>query len=140
MPTAVSLAEIDEEIEGKLVKITGEVIETRGNYVFIDDGTDEVVIYIKASTNINKSIFTEGDKVEVVGIVSQTKNGDRLLPRYDTDILKIGSVKGEQAVQESNKPTNQVNQYFIAIIIFMGVIIGWLAYKQYKLKINSKIS
>jgi len=140
LPTAVSLAEIDEEIEGKLVKITGEVIETRGNYVFIDDGTDEVVIYIKASTNINKSIFTEGDKVEVVGIVSQTKNGYRLLPRYDTDILKIGSVKGEQAVQESNKPTNQVNQYFIAIIIFMGVIIGWLAYKQYKLKINSKIS
>ena len=133
LPTEISISEIDETIEGKLVKIAGQVIEVRGNYVFIDDGTDEAMVYIKSSTNIDKAIFNEGDKVEVLGIISQTKSGYRLLPRYNTDILPVGSVKGveEQASQPSD---NSMAKYFIAVIIFLAAVIGYLVYQQVKLK------
>ena len=136
LPVEISLAEVDESNQGQLVKIAGEMIEIKGSNIFIDDGTGEAKIYLKSSTGINKSLFKEGEKIELVGIVSKSGSDYRILPRYETDILILGEVKGESAQGEQAKEINGNNKYFIAIIIFMGLIISWLVYKQYSYKLK----
>ncbi|PIY78521.1 MAG: hypothetical protein COY82_02055, partial [Parcubacteria group bacterium CG_4_10_14_0_8_um_filter_35_7] len=89
----VKIGQIGEELEGSLVSLEGEVIEKRGNSFYIDDGSDEVRIYIKSSTNIGKLELKEGDRVKIQGILSEIKSGYRILPRYKSDIEKIGDEK-----------------------------------------------
>lgn len=136
LPLAISAADIDESNLGQLVKIAGVILEVKGNYVYIDDGSDEAKIYLKSSAQIDKSLFIEGQNIELVGIVSNSNSGYRLLPRYNTDILRLSEIKGEQAENINNQLNTSDQKYFIAIIIFLGLIISWLAYWQYILKIK----
>jgi hypothetical protein len=130
LPEDILISDIGEALEGRFVKITGEILEVRGSYVFVDDGSDEARVYIKSTTNIDKKIFNEADQIEIVGIVSQTKSGYRLLPRYDTDILIVGSIKGEQEEMEENSIKNNNERYLFAIIVFLTVVISFLLYRQ----------
>lgn len=133
MPVAVSLSEIGADTQGQLVKIAGEIIEMKGNYIFLDDGSDEAKIYLKASAQIDKSLFKEGERIEVVGIVLQSAGGFRLLPRYETDILRVGEVQG---AQEENKPApeNNKRKYLLAVGVFVFLFLAWFGYRQIKLK------
>lgn len=85
-PKEVKTGEIDEDLEGSLVMITGEVIEKQSNYLYLDDGSGEVKVYFKKTTGIKRPELKEGDWVKVVGIVSQYGEEYRLLPRYQNDI------------------------------------------------------
>lgn len=134
IPIPVLLSDIDELYLSQLVKVAGEVIEIKGSYIFIDDGTSEAKIYLKQSTGISKSFFKEGEKIELVGIVSKSGNDYRILPRYETDILRLGEVKGEEDKDITLDSSNQ--KYFVALIIFMGLIISWLLYRQYSYKLK----
>lgn len=125
-------AEIDETYQGQLVKIIGEVVEIKGSYVYIDDGTDETKIYLKSTVQIDKSLFKEGETIEIVGIVSKSNGSYRLLPRYNTDLLRFAEVKGEQ--DKNIEPVNKNKKYFIAIIIFIGLLISWLGYRKINFK------
>jgi len=136
LPSEIAIADIDELNLGQLVKISGVVIEVKGNNIYIDDGSDEAKIYLKTTAQIDKSLFKEGEQIELVGIVSNSNAGYRILPRYDTDILVLGEVKGEQETKDASAGNNQ-SKYLIAIIIFMGLIISWLGYRQFKLKKQS---
>lgn len=78
---------ISNESVGMLVKIAGEVIERKSSIIYLDDGTDEAEIYIKKSTGIGASGFNEGDSIEVIGIISKTKTGFRIMPRSVDDII-----------------------------------------------------
>jgi hypothetical protein len=86
-PAPVPASEIGEDLEGSLVQVIGEIIEIKGSSIFLDDGSDEVKVYLKKTTGIKKN-FQEGDIITVAGIVSQTSTGYRLLPRYQDDIKK----------------------------------------------------
>jgi len=95
-PITLTAADITKEYEGSLVKITGEISQKRGNSFYLDDGTEEVRIYIKDSTDISASSYTVGDRIAVSGIVSHTNSGFRLLPRGAEDITPVinGMVAG----------------------------------------------
>ncbi len=75
---------------GALVKITGDVTSLKSNYLYIDDGNSETVIYFRAGAKINKQDLKLGDKLEVTGILEQTKSGLRVSPRDNNDIKMIG--------------------------------------------------
>ena len=128
----ISTSEVSEEMVGSLAKIKGEVLEVKGSYIYLDDGSEEAKIYLKASTGITVKDLNikPGDNIEVTGIVSNASGGYRLLPRYITDIMKIGEVKGDFATSTSAENTkSQAWKYFSAIIVFLILIITWLVWK-----------
>ena len=84
---------IDEESEGRLVVVTGEIVETSGKTFYVDDGSGEIKILIKSSTGIETPEKKRGQYAGIVGIVSQYGTDEegnlsyRILPRYATDII-----------------------------------------------------
>lgn len=85
--------EIGEEQEGWLVTIQGEVSSTSGDTFYVDDGSGEIKVYIKESTAIDKPKMKKGEAVTVTGVVSQTRSGYRVLPRFQEDV-RLGRVAG----------------------------------------------
>jgi DNA/RNA endonuclease YhcR with UshA esterase domain len=88
---AVDIGDINEDMAGALVKIAGEITEIKTNYMYIDDGTDEVMIYFKRGAKIDKKKFKEGELAEVTGIVEQAKSNLQLWPRSQEDIIITGA-------------------------------------------------
>lgn len=89
-PQTVSAADVEEELEGSLVKLEGTIIDVgKGGMMLADDG-GEVPLVIKEGTGINARELAPGTKVSVAGIVSQTRSGYRVLPRAQEDIEVLG--------------------------------------------------
>jgi len=85
-PQVIEIKEVDYSLVGKLLKIQGQVIERTGARIFISDEQSEITIYIKEYAKINKGIIQEGDNLEIIGILNQSNDELRLLPRSDQDI------------------------------------------------------
>ncbi|MBI2476966.1 lamin tail domain-containing protein, partial [Candidatus Uhrbacteria bacterium] len=85
-PHDVALSSIGEETEGWLVRVTGVVSERDSNAYQLTDETGSARVDVKDTTGIIVP-FSVGDDVTIVGIVSQTKSGYRILPRDQQDIL-----------------------------------------------------
>lgn len=92
-PHVVETGEIDEDKEGWLITVAGEVVETDGDTFYVDDGSGEVKIFIKETTGIDKPAMKKGTKVTITGVVSHTTSGYRLLPRFQDDV-RLGLVAG----------------------------------------------
>lgn len=88
---AADVGDINEDMAGALVRIAGEITEIKTNYMYIDDGTDEVMIYFKRGAKIDKKKFKEGELAEVTGIVEQAKSNLQLWPRSQEDIIITGA-------------------------------------------------
>lgn len=65
------------------------VIEKTSPRIFIDDDTGELVVYLKKYAPIDKSGIKEGDRVEIIGVLSQSNDELWLLPRNNQDIQII---------------------------------------------------
>ncbi len=110
-PAAVNLSceSVTEELVGSLISVTGEVVDRKSSTVYLDDGTNEIMVYIKSSTGIDVKAIAEGEMMTITGIVGRTASGIRLLPRSSDDIIKkdpessggdVGQVLGEIAVSD----------------------------------------
>jgi hypothetical protein len=79
-----------QNYQNKLIKVTGEVVDTSGDTFYLDDGTGEVKIYIQSKTGIDKPTMHTGDIFEVIGIVDlYGTNNWRILPQNQDDIKLI---------------------------------------------------
>ncbi|MBI4652866.1 lamin tail domain-containing protein [Candidatus Kuenenbacteria bacterium] len=99
----IKINEINENTEGYLIKVKGEVIETSGDTFYVADDSMAclknktlnskcgIKVYIKESTKIEKPRMQKGDQVEVTGIVSQLGEEYRILPRMQEDIKIINN-------------------------------------------------
>ncbi len=102
-PTDISTGDVSEDYEGQLVSVAGKIAETSGSTFYLDDGSGKAKIYVKSSTAIELPGKKVGDKVTVVGIVSQwgmLKDGSanyRIMPRFDSDLTfsTANKVEGE---------------------------------------------
>ena len=131
-PEQVSLDEISDEIVGSLIKVFGEVTSIKRDDFWLDDGGGEIKVTIKRSTDIDleKLNLDIGDHVEVIGILSQTQSGFRILPRSKEDV-KVQKILGEAVAENSktqeHKNTVNILKYLltfaVAVILVMGVII-----------------
>lgn len=135
-PTAIETTcdKIDDSYVGRLIKVSGEITERKSSVVYLDDGTDEAIVYIKKSTGISLSELKEGESFSVVGIVGKTKSGTRIMPRNPSDIIKTvsaeggggGQVLGEVAVSDEwaiAKRDKKLELFKYLLVIAGGVII-----------------
>ena len=104
IPSQAICEQLDDNYLGQLITITGEVVDKKSSSIYVDDGTDEVLVYLKSGANINSSYIKEGALVTVTGLVSRTKSGLRILPRSNDDLIVkdiesqetgVGKVLGE---------------------------------------------
>jgi len=130
---AIKADEVNEENIGQLITITGEITDKKSTSLYVDDGNDEIFIYIKQNTGISTKNLATGQKVSVTGILSKTQTGLRLLPRSQTDIVLIGSteeltpqVLGEVAVAREwdlAERDKKLELFKYLLIIAGGIII-----------------
>lgn len=99
-PKELDILDAGENYEGWLVQIDGEVTEKKSSHLWIDDGTDEIKIYIKKGTSISTKELSIGDTVSVIGLVSQTKSGYQILPRSQEDLQVLKKSTAQEAVEK----------------------------------------
>lgn len=102
----IEIFEVNESHEGFLVEISGEVTEIKTSYMYLDDGSDEVKVYFKSGTEIDKKKINEGDLLSVTGVVSQTKEAFQILPRSQKDIKNVGISEDFSEKQKIDKKEN----------------------------------
>ncbi|MDP3900642.1 MAG: lamin tail domain-containing protein, partial [bacterium] len=138
-PVVIESDKLGEEYEGRLVKISGEVVEKSGSTIYLDDGLGEVEIYIKRGAGINKSNIEAGDSLAVTGIVSQNNESYRIFPRSSDDIvaneISGGQVLGEISASDEwslaqNNKRLKLIQYLLIISGGIIVILGFLVWKE----------
>lgn len=108
--------ELDEEMSGNVVKIVGDITEIKSNLMYIDDGMEEAIVYFKKGTSINKKLFQEGAKVEVIGILEKTKTGLQIWPRGQGDVKVVG-VSAELQLKQADftaENNSQAEKYLTA--------------------------
>jgi len=93
---AIKADEVSEENIGQLITVSGEITDKKSASLYVDDGSDEIFVYIKQNTGIDAKSLAAGQKAAVSGILSKTKTGLRLLPRYQADIILIDSASGTE--------------------------------------------
>lgn len=143
-----SIDKLDEEMIGSLIVINGEVTKKTGSTVYLDDGTDELPVFIKKTTDINLVDISVGQSVKIAGILGNTKSGPRLLPRFVKDIVinkiistsvddKKPEVLGEIVsadnwslpVRDKNK---ELFKYLAVIGLAVAAVFGFYLFKKYK--------
>jgi len=156
-PTEAETGEIGEELEGSLIKITGELTEKKGASWLVDDGSGEAKITFQTTAKIKKPTIKAGEWVEIVGLVSETKTGYRVLPRYSSDIKvlneeevadKAGTVLGESAtntdalarfrVPGNNQPQTILKYLLITLIALVVLLAGLLIKFRHETKKRMK--
>lgn len=113
----INLADVSANAVGALVKISGDITSIKNNYLYIDDGNSETVIYFRSGAKINKQDLKLGDKLEAVGILEQTKSGLRVSPRDERDIKVVGfsdQVLSAQLETNKNIQNNISEKYLTA--------------------------
>ena len=90
-PLEVKAEGLGMEVVGRLVTLTGEVIQTATNKITMADDTGEFTVYLKQNSGVSKKNFQEKDQVKIVGILSQSDAELRVLPRSinDVEILNL---------------------------------------------------
>jgi len=126
-PIPLEISEINENNEGKLVKISGEIIETSGDTFVVKslDSNHAIKVVIRETTEIDKPRMRTGDIVEVSGVVSQYKEEYRILPTEQEDVKIISPV---------DLPRAGPNIY-IDLLIFTGFILLWKFFPKAKNKL-----
>lgn len=142
-PAATLLAadEISENHLGRLVKVSGELIDKNGSSFYLDDGRGEIEVYFKSTVAINKENFKIGDQLAVAGILTAAKNGFRLLPRRASDLNNSGQVEvlgessdnNEWAIAGRDKKAELMNYLLVlaagVIIVLAGFLIKFIRRK-----------
>lgn len=119
-PHPIATGEVGENTEGYLVELSGVITKSSGETFFIDDGSGEARVYIKASTGIEKPRTKKGDEIRVLGIVSQYDDNYRVLPRYQSDLV-FGAVAG--AATSGELPRTGIDVSLIIAVFATSVII-----------------
>lgn len=131
IPKLIKGNEIGEDLEGKLISVSGRIFETSGKTFWINDGFSDIKIYIKDSTGIKIARKKVGDYVKIIGILSQwgfdddEKPNYRLLPRFQSDVLissaPIGGVS--QVLGAVALPKTGVSLSELPGVIWQGIIL-----------------
>jgi len=129
----LSMDEISDEWLGSFLKITGEITEIKNLYFWLDDGFGELRVYIKNTTDINflDANLQVGEQVEVLGILSTTSSGYRLLPRYKNDIIIKHQIAENDQQTIDNKQQSSWRNYLIVTLIALAIILSLIVLKNY---------
>jgi competence ComEA-like helix-hairpin-helix protein len=98
LPDSIACSDLDEYSCGQVVAISGEIVERKGSSLYIDDGEGELRAYIKKSTGISPSVFSEREQITLTGVVSMMSGEKVILPRDTNDIIKKNPINNSPQV------------------------------------------
>ncbi len=122
-PKIIKTGEINEALEGSLVKIEGQVSRSAGNVFYVNDGSGEIKIYIRSTTGIKKPKTSKGTWVAITGIVSETSTGYRILPRFQEDVL-VGKVAGSNVLPQAGNSFIFILFLSLMLLFFLQLFSG----------------
>lgn len=155
-PAARVVTALNEAIEGLLVRVSGTVTDHSTTESLLDD---LLTVAIKSSAGIDNSMLKEGNAVKVVGIVSQSDEEYRVLPRRNEDIqpdiapagLTLIPAAEAAAMNESSTsstgevsagaaaPSTQNRDQLLLILLAAGVL-GYAGFQWHKKKLQAVTS
>lgn len=154
VPIEVVIGNVNEDMLGDLIKVTGEVESAKSTGIYLMDDLGNVLrVYIQKKTGIAKPDAEPGDMMIVVGILDKTSAGLRLLPRTEEDITiipkteadtrKKGKVLGAAIEEETigfpaNNKGQQVKMYLFIAAGALVVVLGGVLVKVYIKKRQEK--
>lgn len=112
--TELNMDEIDESLAGGLVRTEGEITEIKSSFMYVDNGSGEMVVYFKQGSKIDKRKFTEGENVRVTGVLEQTKTGWQIWPRSNSDIESLGPSEDLLKKQTASTGGDTTEKYLTA--------------------------
>ncbi len=144
LPATIPINQITNEHAGALVKITGAITQRLASKAYLDDGTDELLVYIKEGVAIARTALMPGEHAEITGIVSKTASGLRLLPRGPEDITIIPASDGPMATQKINAsaaPSSNTLASFLAAAAgtLASLLVALIAKSRFSKKDNTPI-
>jgi DNA/RNA endonuclease YhcR with UshA esterase domain len=91
-PVEIKIKDIKEPMTGNLVKITGKIESFKksntGNiYLNVSDDTGGITVPLIGNLGKKFSNITKGEKVEIVGIITEYKDTLEVLPRSEKDVV-----------------------------------------------------
>lgn len=99
-----SLTGLDESRLGSLIKVKGIVTELKGSYMYVDDGSSEIMVNFKGGAKIDGKKFKEGENIEVVGILEQGRTAWQLWPRSPGDIKPLSLPEPVEPIVGQEQP------------------------------------
>jgi PKD repeat protein len=87
---ASDCSEMNGKDNGEALILKGEIVRKNGSKIYLADTHGEALVYLKPSTKISLSQFKVGKWIEVKGILSESNEEKRLLPRSQEDINILG--------------------------------------------------
>jgi DNA/RNA endonuclease YhcR with UshA esterase domain len=94
----VRTGDINESVEGQLVRVTGNVTQTfqddspYGYKLYINDGSGEVQVFVHVSAGFDKAslqALTAGRRISVVGMAAQYETTYEVAPRQPSDLTTL---------------------------------------------------
>lgn len=139
-PLLETCDKINEDYIGRLVSVSGEVVDRKSATIFLDDGTGEIKVYIKTASGIIPSSLIEGESIAVTGIVGQTSAGIRLMPRGTYDINRKNNIASSTEVLGEISSTDEwelaardkkleLFKYLLVGCLGLVVVMGGALYK-----------
>lgn len=95
-PEAVATADVDEEVEGRLVKVTGAVTQgfvddsPYGYKLWVDDGSGQIQIFVHVSAGFDAAALqaiAPGQTLAVTGLAFQYEDTYEVAPRSPADLV-----------------------------------------------------
>ena len=134
----IEINQLEKNQIGSLITIQGEIIEKKSNYFWLDDGSEEIKVCIKKSTEIETPDFKVGDQIKVTGILSLSKGDFCLLPRYQSDleVIRISDEESPSVTKLSGQSKQEkVIQYLLLtigalVVVLMGIGVLTLSQKS----------
>lgn len=99
IPKSIGIGDIGEKTDGMLVRVKGDVSQSRMAHATLSDGTHEVDVTFKKTAGFSRIVLRSGDTATVTGIVQNAPDGYHLLPRQKEDVV---IEKQEKTVKSSN--------------------------------------
>lgn len=140
---------LDNSLAGRLVSLSGEVADRKGASIYLDDGYEEALAYIKKGSGISVASIKSGQQLAITGIVGLTKNGPRIMPRSPQDIVikdaasnldSSGLALGETATGGQYKlaPRNKKTELMKYLLLISAGIIVLLSGMIIKIELKNK--
>jgi len=130
---------------GALISVSGEVTEVKSSYIYLDDGTGEIKMYLKKGTGLSTKQYAIGDNLKVKGVLIDSSKELQIQPRFREDIvIQKMQVAGEKI---ANQSVASGFDYWHAILFSSTIFFAsyWLRHsgvaslKKYFQKNNAKI-
>ena len=106
-PRPVAISELDDGLIGHFLQISGQLVDKTGSKLYLDDNQDEIEVYLSPAIKWNKKLFTEGQNLQVAGILAETQDGWRLLPRCDNDLVVSAAAIDNSSSDSQNQATGE---------------------------------